>query len=94
MMALFHISHDLANDAVILRNRVAHLEVLQRDLVPKRNILFRLSCERLVIAQVSAGAFRPGFDVDYGYADIVRCVMSQKMNHRFAFSPYFIAAKF
>src|SRR5437773_12086616 len=71
----------LADVAGVLVNCLARLEILQGDLVAKRNVHQRLGGEFIVGCQIAAFQRLPRLDIDDGDADRILLVVDKKLNH-------------
>jgi hypothetical protein len=66
----------------VLDDRVAALDVLQRDLVADRNVLLGLDRDGAILVHDPAGQVLAGFDtLDDDHGDSVLRVVQYEMNH-------------
>src|SRR4051812_29144847 len=72
---------DLADVAVVFSNCVARLEILQGDLVAKRNIHQGLGGKFFIGSKIAAFECLPRLDIDDGDADRILLVVDKKLNH-------------
>jgi hypothetical protein len=77
--------YHFADDASVFCDRVAHSEIFERNLMAQRDRLHRLRVQGLVVRQVPSGAVHPGFEIYDSHANIIGCIVRQKMNHASSF---------
>jgi hypothetical protein len=76
VLAGLHGLNDASDLAPIFGCRVAHRQVLQGELVPERNRLFRARVQCRIVGKIPADALRTGFEINDCDTDVVRSFMN------------------
>jgi hypothetical protein len=76
-----NLRHDFADVFTILNDRIAHFEILERDLVPQRNVLVRRQLAPIAFVNGFTGQTFPGLHVSDGDPDVILTVVDKEISH-------------
>jgi len=76
-----NIRNNFSDIFTVFDDRVSHLKILERKLVPQGDGLASRDLQPLAVVQTRPGHALTRLDINDGNADVVASVMNQKLSH-------------